>query len=163
MGKPGDQGNSTMPLSEDQVVAVSSKKPAKHDQSMWMGRVVGADEFAPAKPKRSRARTWVIVGVLGAGAAGGAIYEFRGASKDTGSAHAEAPASPPPPAPAPVPAPAAQPAVPAAADAAVAVATPDAAVQSAADAISSAAPVPKPGRFTAGTKKKKPTGTKKRH
>ena len=147
-----------MPLSQDQVVSVSSKPGTpKNDQSMWRRVPVGADEFVPVKPKGARARTWVLVGVLGAGAAGGGWYAFRGASKDS---------APPQHAEAPTPSPAAQPATPAPppvaarADAAVAVAPPppDAAVPAAADAISSVAPPPK----AVHTKKKKPISKKHR-
>jgi len=94
-----------MPLSESQVVAVS-KQPAipKHDQSMWKGLVVGADEFAPPpKPRRSRAK-WAIAGLLVAGAGGAGVYYFGFAGSSDAPPLAPVPASTPPPAPTPAPA-----------------------------------------------------------
>ena len=78
MPKPGDPGDSTQPLSESQVVAVTPNPPpiATNDQSIaWKGTVVSADEFAPAKPRPSRAK-WVVIGALGAGAVGVGAYEL---------------------------------------------------------------------------------------
>ena len=78
MPKPGDPGDATQPLSESQVVAVTPTPPAiaTNDQSVaWKGTVVSADEFAPAKPRPSRAK-WVVVGALGIGALGAGAYEL---------------------------------------------------------------------------------------
>jgi hypothetical protein len=101
-----DKGNSTMPLSESQVVAVS-EKPAvdKHDRSVWKGLVVGADEFAPPpKPHRSRAR-WLVAGLLVAGAGGVAAYELTGSGESATSATAPSPSPSPTPSPNPSPSP----------------------------------------------------------
>ena len=92
----GDQGERTQPLSPSQMLEVSAQKPrrgpADNDQSIaWRGTVVGADEFAPAPKRRSRAR-WVIVGVLGVGAIGaGAYLMWPGSSEDGKPAAQQAP------------------------------------------------------------------------
>jgi hypothetical protein len=167
MSGPEQKGNTTMPLSESQVLGVS-KQPAvaKNDQSMWKGLVVGADDFAPAPPKRgSRAMRWGLIGVLGAGAAAGGVYALGGFG---GGSH-----DPPPAAQAPVPVatPAPSPPPPAPADAAAMAAAPvDAPAPAgppgppgppAVDAVSSVAP-PIAKSPTAPAKKKKPTAAKKR-
>ncbi|HEY1815504.1 MAG TPA: hypothetical protein VGG74_24315 [Kofleriaceae bacterium] len=76
-GKPDDPHDATQPLSESQVVAVTSNPPASappiapNDQSIaWKGTVVSADEFAPRKPRPMRAK-WIVIGVLAAAAVGG--------------------------------------------------------------------------------------------
>jgi len=170
MAKPPDKGNSTQPLSASQVLAVSQQnKPPrtpKHDQSMWKGLVVGADEFAPQPAKRSsRGPKWALVGLLGATVAGGGLYAagvFGG-----GSSNSSAPAqAPPKDEPAAKPAPAVAATTPA--DAAAPIAAPaDAAVAETplkADAISSVGPPLKSGKATPASKKKKPAPptTKKR-
>ena len=166
MAKPPDKGNSTQPLSQSQVLAVSQQKPPprvpKHDQSMWKGLVVGADEFAPAPAKRgSHARTWAIVGALGALAAGGGLYA---SGVFAGSSDPAKPASPNTVTPAPraTPVPAAISSAPGDAAAPLVAAPPDAAVPAGptkADAISSVGPPLKPSKATAVTKKKKPAPT----
>ncbi|HEY3804938.1 MAG TPA: hypothetical protein VGL61_20140 [Kofleriaceae bacterium] len=80
-GKPDDPHDATQPLSESQVVAVTSNPPisppiAPNDQSIaWKGTVVSADEFAPRKPRPTRAK-WIVIGVLGAAAVGGVAVEL---------------------------------------------------------------------------------------
>lgn len=72
-GKPDDPHDATQPLSESQVVAVTSNPPAiaPNDQSIaWKGTVVSADEFAPRTPRPRRAK-WIVIGVLAAAAVGG--------------------------------------------------------------------------------------------
>jgi hypothetical protein len=166
----GDQANSTQPLTDSQVVAVSQQgaskpkaaKVSKNDQSAWHGVVVGADEFAPARAKRSRAK-WAIVGVLGVGGVGGGLYAAGVVGGS--SASRSTPAQPPAEAVAhtPTPPPAAVLAQ-APADAGVAAITIDAGLAvtpSSADAISSAAPPLKPAKAT--STKKKPGGKKRSH
>lgn len=176
MAKPPDKGNSTQPLSASQVLAVSQpQKPPrtpKHDQSMWKGLVVGADEFAPQPAKSSsRGPKWVLVGLLGATVAGGGLYAagvFGGSSSSssTSGEPSQTPAqAPPKDEPAAKPASAVAATAPADAAAPVA-APPDAAAAEAplkADAISSVGPLLK-SKATPASKKKKPAPptTKKR-
>ncbi|MGE5182508.1 MAG: hypothetical protein ACM31C_10620 [Acidobacteriota bacterium] len=136
MAKPPDKHDTTMPLSESQVVAVTQKPPdhaiPKNDRSVWLGRVVGADEFAPQPAKRSP-RRWLVIGALGivAGGAGIAGYEAfssSGSGSASMTAGSAAPQAVPPPAPAPLPADAPAPADAPPADAAPADAPADAAV-----------------------------------
>ena len=94
MGKRPDKPDSTQPLSESQVVAVTQKPPdhaiPKNDRSVWKGMVVGADEFSP-QPKRSKKR-WAVIAALGvvAGGAGIAGYEmYSGSAGGTGSGSGE--------------------------------------------------------------------------
>jgi hypothetical protein len=162
MAKPPD------PLSDSEAHAGAKQNQpgvAKNDRSQWLGRVVGADEFAPAPVKRgSRARSIAIVSVLGVGAVGAGLYA-AGTFDHASVAPAPGSAAPAPGSAAPVPAAAAS----LRADAAVAVADAvpaDAAVPAAAavakpDAISSVAP-PFKGKSASTATKKKPTATKKR-
>jgi hypothetical protein len=85
----GDRGESTQPLSPSQIIeakpAAGRRGGEANDQSIaWRGTVVGADEFAPARPKSSRAK-WIVVGVLGAGAIGAGAYAITRGSGDAAS------------------------------------------------------------------------------
>ena len=92
MGKSADKGDSTLLVSESQILTVTPQPPSamagKNDQSVWKGVVVSADDFAPAPaPRKARAPRWLIVGVLGAIAiAVGVIVAFYTASPSTTSA-----------------------------------------------------------------------------
>jgi hypothetical protein len=92
--KPGD---STQPLSESQVVAVTPKPPiGPNDQSVaWKGNVVGPDEFAPA-PRRGGGRgKWIVVGALATAAVGGGAYALWPSSgKDAPAAGSGSTAAP---------------------------------------------------------------------
>jgi hypothetical protein len=167
MGKPGDPGNSTQPLSQSQVLDVSAQaRPvAKHDQSLWKGVVVSPDEFAPGRRTGFRVRRWAIGGVLAAGAAGGGLYAYS--QRSGGEPASASPRAEPPPTPTPAavatPQTAAAPTI--SADAAVTAAPADAAVAvatDAADAVSSAAPAAVKNASATTTKKKKTAGAKKR-
>jgi hypothetical protein len=163
MSKPTDPGDSTQPLSESQVVAVTPKPPQPAippgDQSVaWKGTVVSADDFAPAPVKRPSRAKWAVIGVLGAGAVGAGAYALWPSSSSkppaaAGSATSEGSGSgggSAVPASAPIAIDAAPPPPPDAAAPADAAAPPDAAQP--------AAPAKKPGL------KKKPTfGKKKPH
>jgi hypothetical protein len=84
MSKTPDPGESTQPISQSQVLAVSPPKPpprgiAPNDQSVaWRGTVVSADEFAPAPAKRGSRAKWAVVALLGAGGLGGGAYAMWG-------------------------------------------------------------------------------------
>jgi hypothetical protein len=177
MGKSTDKGDSTLLVSESQILTAAPNPPAsavgKHDQSVWKGVVVSADEFAPAPaPRTSRAPRWVIFGVLGAGAvAAGGVYAFYPSSNAEPPPHASPPAAAaavpvtPDAAPAPmVPAADAAPADVTPVDAATADAPPDAAPV----AVPDAAVPPKPAtkkpviKKKVVLKKKPATSTKRR-
>jgi hypothetical protein len=82
MAKPTDTNDKTQMLSESQVVSVSPNPPPtppsagtdKNDRSVWMGLVVGADEFAPPPKRRSKRPLWIAAGLVGAGALGAGVY-----------------------------------------------------------------------------------------
>ena len=94
MAKP-PPGDSTQPLSQSQVLAVTPKPPrpgakgragkgiAPNDQSVaWKGTVVSADEFTlPPAPRGGGKAKWVVAGVLGMGAVGAGTYEMWPAGK----------------------------------------------------------------------------------
>jgi hypothetical protein len=79
---------STQPLSPDQILrAIPPKRPGagipKNDRSVWKGVVVGADEFATARPKaKSRAGLALVLGVLGAAAAIGIFFAITTTSSE---------------------------------------------------------------------------------
>lgn len=113
MTKPGDEGNSTQPLSESQVVAVGPKPPPHGippgNQSVaWKGTVVGADEFSLSSANKTSRAKWAVAGVLGAGVVGGGVYllwpssSSPTAASTAGSGSAAAPAPPPDAAPPPI-------------------------------------------------------------
>ena len=85
MPKRVDKNDSTMDISASQLVPSGTKRPPvphqpgvdKNDVSMWIGGVVGADDFAGAKkgaPKPRRALPIVLGLVLLAAAGAGAYY-----------------------------------------------------------------------------------------
>jgi hypothetical protein len=79
MSKPTEPGDSTQPISESQVVAVTPKPPPHGippgDQSVaWKGTVVSADDFAPMPVLKTSRAKWAVIGVLGAAAIGGGAY-----------------------------------------------------------------------------------------
>jgi hypothetical protein len=164
MGKPGDPGNSTQPLSQSQVLDVSAQaRPvAKHDQSLWKGIVVSPDEFAPGRGKRARARSWAIGGVLVAGAAGGGLYAYSQRSGGDAPATPHAEMAAPAPTPDPPRAPSTTAASTTLADAALAGAPADAAAAPVADAVSSVAPPVVKSAATTTTIKRKKTGSGKK-
>ena len=183
MGKSADKGDSTLLVSESQILTVAPNPPGstggKNDQSVWKGVVVSADDFAPAPaPRRSRAPRWVILAVLGAIAVAAGVIVALYTSSD-----AEPPAQASPPAaaavvpvlpdaavaPVVVPAADAAPAIVPPVDAAVADAPPDAAPAAVPEAI--VAPKPATARPVSKKpvlkkkvvpKKKKPATTTKR-
>ena len=92
MAKSRDKNDSTMDISASQLVPGNRppvpKQPGvnKNDVSMWIGGVVGADDFAGAKKPASRSRAPLAIGLvvlLAAAAGGGAYYMFGRASSAT--------------------------------------------------------------------------------
>lgn len=91
MAKRRDKNDSTMDISASQLVPGNRppvpKQPGvnKNDVSMWIGGVVGADDFAGTKKPASRSRTPLVIGlvVLLAAAGGGAYYMFGRASSSS--------------------------------------------------------------------------------
>ena len=188
MANRRDKNDSTMDISASQLVP-EKRPPApqtpavnKNDVSMWIGGVVGADEFSGSKKRVTKSRAPLAIGVVAllAAAGGGAYYMFRrpssstpvaapatpgsaalGSAIDVGSAPVAAPAdaADTPPAITTLPI-----------DAGAEIAPGDAGVALAADAISGADPKHKPATTTKkkSTKKtvkkpaKKPTTTKRR-
>ena len=73
MGKRADH-DSTMELSTSQLVP--DKPKVNHDASMWAGKTVGSEQFAPApKPKSNKtALVIVILFVLFIGGAAAGIF-----------------------------------------------------------------------------------------
>lgn len=65
MAKPADRGKPPAP----------DAGTPKNDRSMWPGRVVAADEFAPA-PRGAGLRRWLLVAALLAVVGGGAAAVF---------------------------------------------------------------------------------------
>lgn len=179
MANRRDKNDSTMDISASQLVP-GNRPPApkspgvnKNDVSMWIGGVVGADDFAGAKKRASKSRAPLVIGLVALlAAAGGVGYYMFGRTSSTtttasmtGSGSATGVGSAAPAAPPEVPAVAAVP-VDAGADAPSGAAA-DAGVALAADAVSGA----DPKHNTASTKKKstkkkkvvkKPTTTKHR-
>jgi hypothetical protein len=101
-----------MEVSSSQLVPGEVKRPAPHqppgvaknDVSMWIGNVVGADDFArPTKPSSGRGLRVVLVLLLVVVAGGAAGYYLFWKDKTTPSA-APSPATPPQTPPAPMPA-----------------------------------------------------------
>lgn len=59
MGKRADH-DSTMELSTSQLVP--DKPAVNHDASVWLGKTVGSDQFAPAeKPKRNKTALVIVI------------------------------------------------------------------------------------------------------
>jgi hypothetical protein len=125
-GGPNPQ-DPTLSLSDSQILSAVDKRtppppPARPpapsrdaDHSMWLGRVVISDEFAPQGTKRKkrflRAPMWMVIGAIVVGSSAGAGLYFVTHQKRSVEPTASAgPASPSEPAPAPTPAP--TPAVP---------------------------------------------------
>lgn len=166
MAKRHDKNDSTMDISASQLVPEKRPQPPvvnKNDVSMWIGGVVGADEFAGKKKSASKSRAPVVIGAVALlGALGGGAYYMFGRTSSS-PARVAAPAITIDAAPAEPPAPIATMPVDAGAEAApsdAAVAAPDALV---ADAVSAADPAPKKKPTTKKkTVKKKPATTKKR-
>jgi hypothetical protein len=84
MAKSRDKNDSTMDISASQLVS-GNRPPAprppgvdKNDVSMWIGGVVGADDFAGTKKRASKSRLPLAIGLaaLLAAAGGGAYYMF---------------------------------------------------------------------------------------
>lgn len=145
MAKRHDKNDSTMDISVSQLVPEKRPQPPvvnKNDVSMWIGGVVGADEFAGTKKKsKTRAPLVLALIVLLAAAAGGAYYMFNSGSSTPVAA--PSPARTPPDA---APAGSAEPAIATMpVDAAVEVAPVDAgaAAPLVVDAVSAADPAPK--------------------
>jgi hypothetical protein len=113
MAKSRDKNDSTMDISASQLVS-GNRPPApqppgvnKNDVSMWIGGVVGADDFAGTKKRASKSRLPLAIGLaaLLAAAGGGAYYMFgrpsspapvaapapTGSARDVGSAAIAAP------------------------------------------------------------------------
>jgi hypothetical protein len=82
MGSSSDKNDKTQMLSDSQVVEVKPATVDKNDRSVWLGRVVGADEFAPPPVQKSSSAKWVVLAVLvlGAGGAGAYWFHVRGGS-----------------------------------------------------------------------------------
>lgn len=169
MAKRRDKNDSTMDISASQLVP--GKRPPvpqnpgvnKNDVSMWIGGVVGADDFAGTKKTATKSRAPLLIGlvVLLAALAGGAYYMFGRSSSSSATAPAAGPAvvdagsSDQPTAVAPVP-------VDAAAELAPMDAGADAPVALVADAVSGADPAAKKKPTKKTVKKKKSATTKKR-
>jgi hypothetical protein len=169
--------DSTMDISASQLVPENRppvpKQPGvnKNDVSMWIGGVVGADDFAGARSKPKKSRAPLLIGglLVFAAAAGGAYYMFGSTSSSPTEPVADSPSATTPSesgsagsseVPAEAPAAAVAPA-----DAAVELALPDAAVEApamlAADAVSGADPKHKVTKKKV-TKKKKTVAKKKK-
>ena len=88
MAKRSGKEEQTQPLTPDQILAgIPPRRPAagipKNDRSVWKGVVVGADEFATARPKaKSRAGLALVLGVLGAAAAIGIFFAITTTSSE---------------------------------------------------------------------------------
>ncbi|MEO8552248.1 MAG: hypothetical protein ABI678_19865 [Kofleriaceae bacterium] len=103
MGKPSDKNDKTQLLSESQVIEVKPSPPKrpvedKNDRSMWAGRVVGADEFAPPPPAKAKSGRWIVLAILAVAGLGGAAYYLwpRDAVKLVPDATAAPVVAPPP-------------------------------------------------------------------
>jgi hypothetical protein len=155
MAKRGDKNDSTMDISASQLVSGHRPQPPgvnKNDVSMWIGGVVGADEFSGSKKRVKKSRAPLAIGrvALLAAAGGGAYYMFGRQSSTTPVANsAPIDAQPTPQVPA---APIATAPPPLDAGIEMDAAVPDAGVALAADAVSGADPKHK---TTTTTKKKK--------
>jgi hypothetical protein len=79
VGKPSDKNDKTQLLSDSQVLEVvpSPPKPPvedKNDRSVWKGLVVGADEFAPPPPAKSKGGRWIVIAILALAGLGAGAY-----------------------------------------------------------------------------------------
>ena len=79
MGKPSDKNDKTQLLSDSMVLEVKPTPPKppvedKNDRSVWKGLVVGADEFAPPPPARSKGGPWLVFVLVALAGLGTAAY-----------------------------------------------------------------------------------------
>ena len=79
MGKPSDKNDKTQLLSDSQVLEVKPSPPKppvedKNDRSVWKGLVVGADDFAPPPPAKSKGGRWIVIAILAVAGLGASAY-----------------------------------------------------------------------------------------
>jgi type IV secretory pathway VirB10-like protein len=108
----------TLSLSDSQILSAVDKRtpppppapgPSRNaDHSMWLGRVVVSEEFAPQGTKRKkrflRAPMWMVIGAIVVGSSAGAgLYFVTHGGLKRGAEPTSSAGPVPPPAPAPAP------------------------------------------------------------